>query len=159
MKWIKWSFRHKESDEESRYRQLKHCTSWWGRRLCMIPFLLCPDFFSFFSVCSVVLLNLQKRAALRGQRTDTLTETKNQSIIINSWNKIQRQNGCYLILFEHAKSKSFLTSKICIYFIMHYAYACSEVQFVSDDILCFSQLPDASKRKKKPELLPYDSVW
>lgn len=41
---------------------------------------------------------------------------------------------------------------------MHYAHACAEVQFVSDDILCFSQLPDASKKKKKPELLPYDSV-
>lgn len=42
----------------------------------MIPFLLCPDFFSFFSVCSVVLVNLQKLAALHGQRTDTFTENK-----------------------------------------------------------------------------------
>lgn len=126
------------------------------------PLFTLPKFFSFFSVCSVVLLNLQKRAALRGQRTDTLTETKNQSIIINSWNKIQRQNGCYLILFEHTKSKSFLTSKICIYFIMHYAHACAEVQFVSDDILCFSQLPDASKKKKNLNyfhMTPSDRLW
>lgn len=31
---------------------------------------------------------------------------------------------------------------------MHYAHACAEVQFVSDDIFCFSQLPDASKKNK-----------
>lgn len=52
----------------------------------------------------------------------------------------------WLLLNFVSKNKSFLTSKICIYFIMHYAHACAEVQFVSDDILCFSQLPDASKK-------------